>query len=145
MHEHRIERGPGREAVMELLMSASLPSADLTDAHMAHFFYCGSSSAPLGIVGVEFYGSDALLRSLAVAPDRQRTGLGRALLHQAEHHARSRGAGSIYLLTTTAESFFKKHGYVPAERAAAPQGIRTSREFADLCPATSAFLVKHLS
>ena len=98
MHAYRIERQPEREGAVRLLMAAALPSADLTDAHMAHFFYCGSSSAPVGVVGLEFCGPDALLRSLVVSPDRQGTGLGSALVEQAERHARSRGARSIFLL-----------------------------------------------
>ena len=85
-----------------------------------------------------------LLRSLAVAADRRGAGLGSALVDKAEAHARARGAHSIFLLTTTAEDFFKSRGYQPADRATAPDAIRTSREFADLCPASSAFLVKHL-
>lgn len=144
MPEHHIERWPGREAAVRLLTSAALPSADLTDAHMEHFFYCGSDVAPLGVVGLELCGPDALLRSLAVSSVQQRAGLGSALVDQAERYARSHGVRSIFLLTTTAESFFKKRGYVPTERATAPEAIRASREFADLCPASSAFLVKHL-
>ena len=33
---------------------------------MEDFFYCGDARAPFGVVGLEFLGSDALLRSLAV-------------------------------------------------------------------------------
>jgi amino-acid N-acetyltransferase len=144
MNNHIIERGPDRAGAMRLLQAADLPTADLTDAHMADFFYSGPSAAPFGVVGVEFRGSHALLRSLAVASDKRGSGLGSALVEKAESHARARGARSIFLLTTTAEGFFKSRRYVPADRATAPDAIRASREFADLCPASSAFLVKHL-
>jgi amino-acid N-acetyltransferase len=139
-----IERRPARHGAKQLLEAAALPTSDLTDAHMDDFFYCGSAAAPVGLVGLEFRGDAALLRSLAVASDLRGSGLGRALVDKAEAHARARGARAIFLLTTTAESFFKNRGYVPADRATAPEAIRTSREFADLCPASSAFLVKHL-
>jgi amino-acid N-acetyltransferase len=144
MSSHIIERRPARDGATRLLEAVALPASDLTDAHMNDFFYCGSAVAPVGLVGLEFLGSDALLRSLAVASDRRGSGLGSALVDKAEAHARARGARSIFLLTTTAEDFFKSRGYAPAERATAPDAIRTSREFADLCPASSAFLVKHL-
>jgi amino-acid N-acetyltransferase len=144
MSDDIIERRPERAGATRLLEAAALPTSDLTDDHMEHFFYCGSANAPVGLVGVEFRGRDALLRSLVVAPDRQRSGLGAALVDKAEAHARSSGARSIFLLTTTAEDFFRKRGYAPADRATAPDAIRTSREFSDLCPASSAFLVKPL-
>jgi hypothetical protein len=43
-----------------------------------------------------------------------------------------------------ATRFFKRLGYENADRATAPAGIRTTREFADICPASSAFLTKLL-
>lgn len=144
MTDHIIEKRPARVGAIQLLEAAALPTSDLTDAHMDDFFYCGSPGAPVGLVGLEFRGNDALLRSLAVASERRGSGLGSALVNAAESHARTRGARSVFLLTTTAEDFFKSRGYAPADRATAPDAIRTSREFADLCPASSAFLVKHL-
>ena len=144
MSDTIIGRAPARADAVQLLEAAGLPTADLTDAHMADFFYCGSPSALVGLVGLEFRGSDALLRSLAVAPDGRSAGLGSALVEKAESHARAQGARSIFLLTTTAEGFFQRRGYAPADRATAPEAIRASREFGDLCPASAAFLVKHL-
>ena len=139
-----IHRRPERTGAIRLLEAAALPTSDLTDAHMDNFFHCGSPAAPTALVGLEFLGSDVLLRSLVVASEQRGTGLGTALLDAAEAHARTRGARSIFLLTTTAEAFFKKRGYVSADRATAPAAIHTSREFADLCPASSSFMVKHL-
>jgi amino-acid N-acetyltransferase len=139
-----IERRPTLAAAAALLEAADLPAADLTDAHMEHFFYSGAPSQPTGLVGLELCGQDALLRSLAVAPDHRGTGLGAALAEQAERHARSAGVRSIFLLTTTAEQFFARRGYARATREGVPAGIRTTREFADICPASSALMVKHL-
>jgi amino-acid N-acetyltransferase len=135
---------PTREGVVRLLDSAKLPSEDLTDAHLAHFFCVGDVSNPRGVIGLELFGRHALLRSLAVAPDHRRAGLATALVNHAEAYARSQGVTSIFLLTTTAEDFFKRRGYLPADRASAPAAIRTTREFAGLCPASSAFLFKAL-
>jgi amino-acid N-acetyltransferase len=140
-----IQARPTREAVVRLLDSAGLPSEDLTDAHLDHFFCAGAASTPHGLIGLELFGRDALLRSLVVAPDYRRTGLATALVQHAERHAQSQGATAIFLLTTTAEEFFRKRGYVATDRASAPPAIRTTREFAGLCPASSAFLVKTLA
>lgn len=144
MNGTAIQRGPSLDAALALLASADLPVADLTAALMEDFFFVGSSTAPDGLVGVQFCGPDALLRSLVVAPPRRSTGLGCALVAHAEAHARARGVRALYLLTTTAEAFFRSRGYVDADRARAPAEIRSSREFADICPASSAFLVKPL-
>lgn len=144
MSTHAIELQPSLEGAARLLGSAALSSADLTASHMEHFFYCGPANAPVGLVGLELCGADALLRSLAVAPEHQRAGLGAALVEKAEAYARARGVRSIFVLTTTAEGFFRHHGYVSADRLRAPDAVRATREFADICPASSAFLVKHL-
>jgi amino-acid N-acetyltransferase len=109
---------------------------------MEHFFFAGPREKPVGLVGLELYGPAALLRSLVVANGARSAGLGSALVERAEAHARERGARSLYLLTTTAESFFSRRGYLAAARESAPASIRNCREFADLCPSSSAFLVK---
>jgi len=139
-----IHARPSRQAAVLLLEAASLPAGDLTDAHMEHFFFSGAPSLPSGIVGLELCGQDALLRSLTVAPTLRSKGLGSALVERAETHARSQGARSVFLLTTTAEEFFRRRGYRSVPRENAPPGIRETREFADMCPASSAFMVKTL-
>ena len=58
---------------------------------------------------------------------------------------RSAGVGDLYLLTTTAASFFTRLGFQPADRATAPAAIRASREFAEACPATAAFMRRSLA
>jgi amino-acid N-acetyltransferase len=50
----------------------------------------------------------------------------------------------MYLLTTNAETFFARRGYAPAARESAPVEIRNTREFADICPASSTLMIKHL-
>jgi amino-acid N-acetyltransferase len=139
-----IQPRPQLSAATALLEQSQLPASDLADAHMEHFFFAGSREKPVGLVGLELFGPCALLRSLAVAGDSRAAGLGSALVERAETHARECGARSIYLLTMTAETFFARRGYLAASRETAPAAIRNCREFADLCPSTSAFLVKTL-
>jgi N-acetylglutamate synthase-like GNAT family acetyltransferase len=143
MNSHIIESPPSLRGAIALLRSAGLPVSDLTAAHLSNFYYSGSVAEPDGIIGLELYGTQALLRSLVVAVSMRSTGLGSALLHHAESHARRAGMQSIYLLTTTAELFFSRRGYVLTHRDDAPGSIRGTREFADICPASSAFMVKY--
>lgn len=139
-----IQRAPRRQDIVSLLESASLPTSDLSDDAMSDFFFAGPATAPLGIVGVQCYGSDALLRSLVVSPVHRARGLGQRLVDHAEQHARARGIRTLYLLTTTAEQFFRSRGYIVTPRDSAPPAIRSTPEFASLCPASSAFLSKQL-
>ena len=97
-----------------------------------------------GIVGLELYGASGLLRSLVVSPRHRSQGAGSALVTHAERVAVERGVSALYLLTTTAEAFFRRRGYVAAARELAPDAIRRTSEFAGLCPSTSAFMVKYL-
>jgi amino-acid N-acetyltransferase len=136
---------PPLDAVIRLLQQADLPTEDLTESHCAHFFYAGPATAPTGVVGLEIFGDVALLRSLVVSPSRRGTGEGTLLLRHAEDAARSRGVREVYLLTTTAEGFFGKHGYQRAARESAPASIRGTREFAGICPASSAFMMRTLT
>lgn len=138
----KAEINPSLRAAVALLTAVSLPSSDLTEPLLEHFLFSGPRDAPMGLVGLELYDRVALLRSLAVAPDAQRTGLGSALLEQAEGYAYGRGVRSLYLLTTTAERFFTGRGYTRASRESCPAAIRSTSEFASLCPANSTLLVK---
>jgi amino-acid N-acetyltransferase len=139
-----ISAGPAPEAARGLLAAANLPTSDLTDEQLTGFFYCGPATAPSALIGLEIYGAEALLRSLVVDPSLRSTGLGSALVERAEAHAATHGVGTLYLLTTTAETFFARRGYHRIDRAVAPAAIRSTREFGGLCPASSAFMFKRL-
>ena len=140
----QISARPSLQAAVQLLREAKLPTEDLTAAHCDHFFYAGSASAPTGLVGLEILGDVALLRSLVVTPAQRGSGAGVMLLRHAEEQARAHGVRTLYLLTTTAESFFAKQGYARVSRDVAPPAIRATREFSGICPASSAFMSRQL-
>jgi amino-acid N-acetyltransferase len=144
MHTVSIKPRPTLAAAVALLQTAELPVSDLSDTQLEHFFFAGESEQPVGLVGLELYGSVALLRSLVVARRARSHGVGSRLVEHAEAYGRSRGVRSIYILTTTAEAFFAARGYIRLDRKSAPDSIRITHEFASLCPASSAFMVKHL-
>jgi amino-acid N-acetyltransferase len=135
---------PSKESVLRILTDAKLPTSDITEEKLGCFFGCGPELEPEGVVGIEVYGEFALLRSLAVVPARQGAGRGAALVERAEQSALRRGVRSVYLLTTTAETFFERLGYAFLSRDEAPLPIRNNKEFSSICPASSAFMVKHL-
>jgi amino-acid N-acetyltransferase len=127
-----------------LLEAEGLPAADLTETHLEHFFFTGSDGAPSALVGLEIYGEAALLRSLVVSTASRTQGLGSALVLHAEEYAAARQVRTLYLLTNTAEPYFERRGYRRIDRTRAPPCIRSTREFASLCPASSAFMTKRL-
>lgn len=139
-----ISRNPPESAVRNLLARSQLPASDLSVEHLEHFFGCGPEGAPEGVVGLEVYGKVALLRSLAVSIESRGRGCGKALVARAERYAQSRGVNEMYLLTTTAATFFEQLGYRAVGRESAPEAIRRTPEFSALCPASSTFMVKVL-
>ena len=66
-----IRARPPRSTAVALLQAQELPVSDITDEHLEPFFFVGSDGSPTGLVGLEIYGADALLRSLA-SIDRMR-------------------------------------------------------------------------
>lgn len=140
----QISSRPTLQVAIQILQDAELPTEDLTESHVEYFFYAGLPAKPTGLVGLEIFGDVALLRSLAVVPERRGFGEGQQLLAHAEREAWAKGVRTIYLLTTTAEDFFSKYGYARASREAAPAAIRSTKEFSGICPASSAFMAKQL-
>jgi amino-acid N-acetyltransferase len=130
--------------IKQLLSACDLPTTDIFPSNSLLFFGCHSEGYLVGVIGLEVYGSVALMRSLAVDPTHRKHGLGKSLVDIAETHAASLGVESVYLLTTTADAFFSKLGYLPAVRDDAPSPIKATIQFTDLCPASSSFMSKRL-
>lgn len=139
-----ISPDPPIAAVEELLACARLPSEDLAPELMENFFGAWSGPTLVGVVGIEPYAPAALLRSLAVRAAEQGRGLGASLLMRAERLAADKGIDSVFLLTTTAESYFARQGYAAIARELAPACIRHTREFAGICPSGAILMVKRL-
>ncbi len=130
--------------IKTLLETSLLPVADLSDDLMAGF-QLAESDGLIGVVGLEGGGKARLLRSMAVAERAQGQGLGHRLLQAAETLASEQGAETIYLLTTTAEPFFARAGYLRVPRESAPAGLKLLAEFSNLCPSTAACMSKRLA
>lgn len=130
--------------VLDLLRSAGLPTDDLGTANPVDFRTIRRGGRLVGAVAVESHGAAGLLRSLVVADEARGLGLGSRLVEAAEDLARERCLGALYLLTTTAAPFFEAHGYAPVDRAAVPEAVRLSTEFASVCPASAVCLGKTL-
>lgn len=131
-------------AVIALLTATGLPHADLDPASMQQFLVADFDQAALGVIGLERFGDDGLLRSLAVVPERRKSGIGGAFVDALERRAQDAGVRILYLLTTTAADFFTRRGYRIVPRAQAPAAIQATQEFSRLCPSQAVCLRKEL-
>ncbi|WP_305857686.1 arsenic resistance N-acetyltransferase ArsN2 [Balneatrix alpica] len=132
------------EQLKQVLSACELPVADLDALPQAKFF-CGMAQGSLvAVAGIELYDEVALLRSLAVLPPYRHTGIGSELVDYLESFATQQGVAQLYLLTTTAEAYFRRRGYDAMTRHEAPSAIQATSQFSALCPASSALLTKQL-
>jgi amino-acid N-acetyltransferase len=126
-----------------MLDEEGLPTADI-DTTIECLFLASLDGEFVGIGGIEPSPPDGLLRSLVIRRSVRGQGHGEALCEALEAEARKQGIDTLYLLTTTAAEFFAKLGYTEIGRATVPETIRSTAQFADLCPDTAVCLKKSL-
>lgn len=119
--------------VADLLERCDLPTADLREEEET-FYVASLGVQVVGVGGLEAYGADGLLRSVAVEPAVRGQGLGGSICDALEAEADSRGVETLYLLTTTAADFFAARGYERIDRETVPEPIASTSEFVELCP-----------
>jgi N-acetylglutamate synthase-like GNAT family acetyltransferase/SAM-dependent methyltransferase len=131
-------------AIKALLQANDLPADDLTSENWPRFFVARQSGRLVGVAGVALAGGYALLRSVAVRRESRRKGLAAQLVREAEAHARAHGVERMYLLTTTAQAFFARHGYRAVERGSAPPEMQATSEFTSVCGDGAVCMMKEL-
>ena len=141
----RIERAlpSDTDAVLALLAANGLPTDGLQD-HLSTTLVARRADVVIGSSALELYDDGALLRSVAVDPRERGHGLGHRLTDAAIGLARTEGVRNVYLLTTTAETFFPKFGFERVARADVPAGVQTSIEFTSACPSSATVMRKTL-
>ncbi len=135
----RAARGSDWPAIAALLTEAGLPVEDAR-AHLPNFQVGIGTQGLVAAGGYEHLGEVALLRSFVVAPEARRHGCGGALLAAILSQAAASRVADVYLLTQTAAAFFERHGFEAIERSAAPDVIRRTNEFTQLCPASAVLM-----
>ena len=124
-------------AVQQLLRAAHLPIDGLDEQFGPAYVVAESDGSVVGAEGIERYGDAGLLRSAVVAASHRGQGLGEAMTNDRLQWARAEGLREVWLLTTTADAWFPRFGFVRADRAAAPEALHHSREFREACPASA--------
>jgi amino-acid N-acetyltransferase len=143
----RIRDGGWRDlpTVLALLNSARLPTSDLESAASLQTWVLESAGTSVGVIALERYGNQGLLRSLAVLPEFRQHGFGRDLVLRLERDSRKNGIEQLVLLTETAERFFQKLDYLVIDRALVHEDVKRSAEFRSLCPASAVCMHKSLA
>ena len=127
------EDGP---AIVELLSAAGLPLDGLLD-HLDTAVVARVDDRAVGCAALEMYTGGALLRSVVIDDSVRDRGIGTQLVTAALELARVLGAPAVYLLTTTAEGFFPRFGFVRIARSEVPVSVQMSVEFQSACPSTA--------
>ncbi len=130
--------------IRQLLTDSDLHHEDITTAQLKHFVLGWDGPKLVAVVGLEIKNHSALLRSLAVEEDHRNRRIATILVGEIEDYAKSMEVDTLYLLTLTAEAFFKKCGYRRIARYSAPAGIQETTEFRNLCPASAVCMVRYL-
>ena len=130
--------------IEHLLNASDLPTAGIAEA-LCGFLVAEANGQIVGVVGMEYCGAFGLLRSTAVAPEWRGRGLARQLVTRIIADAESRGIRALYLLTTTAETYFPSFGFQTTTRDTVPNEIRETGEFKGACPASATVMCLSLS
>lgn len=123
--------------IKQLLAAAQLPTTDLDQANPL-FNVAKMEGVIVGCIGFQALGNSIyLLRSFAVTETHQGHGIGGHLLQHTMREASFSKVRDIFLLTTTAKSFFEARGFRIVVRETLPDEVRRCSEFTCLCPSTA--------
>jgi len=125
--------GGDMEAIRRLLVAALLPSGDLGGPNQ-RFIVARHDGKVVGCAGLEAFGEDGQLRSMAVHWTSRNAGLGTRLHGRLLFEALQAGVRNLYVVTTTAADFFAAQGYRKVQPADVPPGVAASEEYATFVP-----------
>jgi SAM-dependent methyltransferase/N-acetylglutamate synthase-like GNAT family acetyltransferase len=126
------------EAVLRLLESVQLPTAGAAE-HFGNFLVAKDEQGRLaGAIGLERYGPVGLLRSAAVAPECQRSGIGSKLTRARIDSAKAEGLKELVLFTFGAQLLAAKFGFAPANPEVYQAQLVNSNQW--VCCASAQFM-----
>lgn len=137
MTAQRIEDDMALEKLLKFLQSNNLPYTDIRLQGNLFIGYFDSQGNLKASGGLEFYGTAALLRSVAVDESWRGKSFGKKIVDDLIENARKHPVEVLYLLTETAHDFFLKKGFDDTARSTVPEAIRSTAEFSQLCPAAA--------
>jgi amino-acid N-acetyltransferase len=125
--------------IKQLLILNKLPFEDIQTSKV-EFIIATKGRQIIGRIGIENKRENGLLRSFAVADECKNMGIGTKLYDELIKYAQFKEIHTLHLLTTTAQKYFRKKGFMNTERKNAPIEIRKTTEFSSICPSSSAYM-----
>ncbi|HVN47259.1 MAG TPA: arsenic resistance N-acetyltransferase ArsN2, partial [Bacteroidota bacterium] len=98
----------------------------------------------VGAAGLELYNDIALLRSVVVEKSLRNSGIGSTLYDAIVQLAGTKNIRCLILLTTTADKYFERKGFVRIERSTLTGPITQSVEFTPACPSSAICMAKEI-
>lgn len=130
---------------VESLLSANNLPLDGVKENFSNFVVAEEKGEIAGAIGLEKFGSVALVRSAVVSPAYRGSGVGRRLVERLLEGAEKEGIEELFLLTTTAEKYFPRFGFAPTTRSAVPAALKASAEFQGACPDTAVVMTRRIA
>jgi amino-acid N-acetyltransferase len=129
--------------IENLLSANQLPTIDIYESAVK-LFIATYNNQLIGSIGIEKYSTIGLLRSLAVNSKFRNQQVGEGLIRYLHDFCINEKITNLYLLTTTADSYFDKFGFHKIDRSKVPEVIMQTREFKDICPLSAIVMQKVL-
>jgi len=123
-------------AIIHLLASNNLPTSDIYQKNISLFVGLQDNEI-IATIGIEIYEKVALLRSLCVKEGFKNQHFGKKMLTHLLTVCAKEKIEMLYLLTTTAERYFLRHGFEKIARENTPFIIQQTHEFKDICPSSA--------
>jgi arsenate reductase len=129
--------------IEKLLEENRLPYKDVKSSKV-EFFIAIQNERIIGCIGFENCNKNWLVRSFAVDSEFRKQNIGKKLLNELISLAVIKNVYQLHLLTTTADLYFKRNGFIVSARSHAPKQILETTEFSSLCPDSSIYMYLNL-
>ena len=118
-----------------LLMENGLTTSGVRE-NLANFLVADYQGV-IGVIGIEFAGNGAMLRSMAVSKELRKRSIATALVERSLEISRQLGVKEVYIMTNTADRFASRWGFYKIQRLEIPGDLMLNSALSNLCPATS--------
>jgi amino-acid N-acetyltransferase len=143
-NEYVIKKSEVIDEIIMLLSQCKLPVSDLISSKV-NFLVAIKKDKIIACVGLQKVNTkNMLLRSLAVKNEYKNMGVGNDLITQLIKISAQKKFKTIHLLTTTADIYFEKKGFMISERNNAPKKVLQTTEFSKICPSTATYMTMNL-
>ncbi|MES2047284.1 MAG: GNAT family N-acetyltransferase [Pseudomonadota bacterium] len=122
-----------------LLLKAKLSIVGVR-RHIAHFRLGKLGGKLVAVAGLEIYGKQALLRSIAVDTEQRNQAYGKQIVRDLCHSAQRLGVHDVYLKTVSASPFFAGLGFQVLTYEQVPASLKKSSQFRGTCPASATLM-----